>query len=338
MTDTPLGYSLNTPPETPGDVFSKPTADRAVTITKAVLQKYINDFLDPKGRYRGYLKATSSPSGLQFVTELTFDEDMKAEPNGRKTYLARFFAENTGRLPCVLIVDQGLENVDPGINAVMSRFQVGNIIYSKVAFIAKINISVMVATLKQEDTDILGSLMTNILGVMTDVVGHVIREKGQPWEVRTPLTINPGQISNVPIEGDTKTQVWTRNVDMALEYETLLTFQQEVPALTMEQPIESFIGNRTVLPEVLNLQPNQKISLGSAYQLVIRHMTYSQRLTVSDPRVALVNQEQPFFLQPRAQGKAILYILDSALPQGEDLTNDQQNKQMVLAIPFEVTR
>lgn len=334
---TPLGYTLNTPSASQRDTFSKATADRAVTITKAAVQKYINSFLDPKGKYRGFLEATSSPAGLQFVTDISYDDEMKADPNKRKTHLARFFAENTGRLPCVLIIDQGLENVDPGISAIMQGFQHGGMFRSRVAFMAKINVSIMVATLQQEDTDVLGSMMVNIMGVLSDVIGHTINEHGEKWVVRIPLVLNPGQISNVPVEGDTKTQIWTRNLDLTFEYETVLSYEQPLAPIPMP-PCAVFNKTSVPIPQFLNLVPNQKIPLGMSYPLMIRHMTIGQFLGVSDPRIALVSAEPPYILQPCAQGSALIYVVDRSLMTGEDLSNDLQNRQYITSIPFQVTR
>ena len=334
----PFGYSFNTPPETERDALKRPTADRAVTITKSATQKYINDFLNPKGRYRGYLEAMSSAHGLQFVTELSYDEEMKTDPNKRKTYLARFFAENTGRLPCVLLIDQGLEHVDPGINAIIQGFQVGDTFRCRAAHICRINLSVMVATLSQEDTDILGSQMVSIFGCMSDIVNnHMISEPDEQWVVRIPLTVAPGQISNVAVEGDTKTQVWMRNLDVVMEYETVLSFEEKLPTSKWEPPLEGFVGGQEVLPVVLNLLPNQKISLGAAYPLMIQYMRFEYTLAISDPRVALVSQEQPWQIQPRAQGKALLYVLNKKIAPLEDAQNHNQNQQLVISVPFEVT-
>jgi hypothetical protein len=337
MSDVPLGYTFAAPPETVKDTYRLSVADRAVTTTKSAIQKYIMDFLSPKGQYRQYLEATSSPQGLQFVTELTYDEEMKASPNKRRIYLARFFAENTGRLPSVLLIDQGLEYVSPGITSLVSGFQIGDKFRSNVSFFCHINLSVLVASLSQEDTDTLGTLMLSIFGTLPDVVNnHIISAPGERWEVRIPLVLQAGQISNIPVENDPKTQVWTRSLEMALDYETIIPIEEKVRAYM--PPMQEFHNQTNIPPIVRNLVPNQKIPLGSSYPLIIDYLRFEYSVGTSDPRIATVTTEQPFLLQPRGQGQALLLIRDRRIAANELTHQNMKNPQLLLEIPFEVTR
>jgi len=313
-------------------------ADKAVTIAKSALQKYIDSFLNPAGANRKYFTSSLSPVGLQFVTDLTYDDQMKTSPNLRKTYLARFFAENVGRLPSILIIDTGVEVLDSGINDLVSAYQ--NTDGSWEGFLCsylKISLSVTTATLSEEDTSTLSTMISLMMNPLSTIINQgVIRDPEALWEFRLPLSgVTVGQASSVQIEGDTKTTVWTRAIDMVCEFETQIGIKIPPPTYTAPQPV---IGqNGKPIPRFLNLVPNQEIPLGSGYPLLIEGMLLNYYLGVSDPSVALVTSEPPYVLQPKRQGKCLLLVIDRSEKME---TGDTRNKSVcyITDVPFTIVR
>lgn len=330
----PLGYVFDGAALNQEDIYLKhQMADKAVTVTKAAIQNYIDSFFNPHGVNRGYLSSTASPIGLQFVTELTYDEQMKADPNLRKIYLARFFAENVGRLPSVLIIDSGIEYIDTGINDLTAaKVNAKGMWQGHMTSQMKITLSVTTATLSEEDTDTISTMLMAIFGPLPMVVnGFIISQPDANWELRLPISgINIGQGASVPIEGDTKSSVWTRAIDFTCEFETHILLQ--TPMRTFAPPVE--LG--TPLPQVLNLVENQAIPLGFPYPLFIDHMSFGYNLRISDPTVATVTLDAPWILQPRKQGQALLLIVAPSSEPLSDGINPPAN--LILDIPFQVTR
>lgn len=336
----PLGYTLTPPPGTLKEAYVEyRMVDKAVTIVKSAVQRYIDSFLNPNGSNRKFFTSALSPVGLQFVTDLTYDDQMKTSPNLRRTYLARFFAENIGRLPSILIIDTGVEIVDPGINELIGTSMSSDGSWEGfLASIMKVSVSTTVATLSEEDTSTLATMITTMISPMATVINNcAIHDPDSPWEVRLPMTgITLGQASSVNIEGDTKTTVWTRAVDMVCEFETQIGLKQS-PFTFSTPPIVTVGSNGIPIPRFMNLLPNQEIQLGAAYPLFVEGMLDRYYLGVSDPSVALVTSEPPYVLQPRAQGKSLLLVIDRSANADNSL-NREKSSCYVTDIPFMVVR
>jgi hypothetical protein len=313
--------------------------DKAVTIVKSALQQYYDSFLNPNGVNRKFFTSSLSPVGLQFVTDLTYDDQMKTSPNLRKTYLARFFAENIGRLPSILIIDTGVEIVDPGINELVSATMNADGSWEGyLCSLMKVSVSTTVATLSEEDTSTLATMISTMISPLATVINNcAIHDPDTPWEVRLPMTgLTLGQASSVNIEGDSKTTVWTRALDMVCEFETQIGLKQH--PFTYLPPAAAEVGRNGVpLPRFLNLAEGQQIPLGSAYPVLVDGMLDRYYLGVSDPSVALVTSEPPYFIQPKAQGKALLLVIDRSAP-AENASTRSKSSGYVTDVPFLVVR
>lgn len=336
----PLGYSIIPPPGTLKEAFiDYRMVDKAVTVVKSAVQQYIDSFLNPNGVNRKYLTSSVSPVGCQFVTDLTYDDEMKTSPNLRKTYLARFFAENIGRLPSILLIDTGIEILDPGINdLVAANVNVDGSWEGYLLSLMKVSLSITTATLSEEDTSTLSTMLSIMVSPLATIINnYILKDQMSQWEVRLPLTgMTLGQASSVQIEGDTKTTVWTRALDMTCEFEA--QFGIKIPPYVYAPPLIPSIGRTgKPIPTFLNLQPNQEISLGSAYPLLIEGMLLDYYLGVSDPSVALVTSEPPYLLQPKAQGRSLLLVIDRTANADNGL-NMKKSNCYVTDIPFIIVR
>ena len=158
-----------------------------------------------------------------------------------------------------------------------------------------------------------------------------------PWEVRLPLSgMTLGQASSVTIEGDSKTTVWTRSVELACDFEAYIGIKQLPQSYVL--PAESSIGENGRKPNILNLRSNQEIPLGSPYPLLIEGMALNYYLGVSDPRIALVTSEPPYILQPKAQGQCLLLINDRNINMDMMDTNPKKVSCCVADVSFVVVR
>lgn len=335
----PLGYTLVPPMGTISEGYTDyRMVDKAVTLVKSAVQQYIDSFLNPNGINRRYMTSSVSPVGLQFVTDLTYDDQMKTSPNLRKTYLARFFAENIGRLPSILLIDTGVEFMDAGLNDLISADMHAD--GSWEGFLLsymKVSLSITTATLSEEDTSNLSTMLAMMVSPLATIVNNaIIRDPESHWEVRLPLSgMSLGQASSVTLEGDTKTTVWTRTLDLACEFEATIGLRQ--PPLVYVPPLVPIVGgNGKPIPRFFNLRPNQEIPLGTAYPLLVEGMLIRYYLGVSDPSVALVTSDPPYMIQPRSQGKALLLVIDRSADAENTLSG--KNASYVTDIPFIVTR
>jgi len=313
--------------------------DKAVTIVKSAVQQYIDSFLNPTGVNRKFLTSSMSPVGMQFVTDLTYDDQMKVSPNLRKTYLARFFAENIGRLPSILLIDTGVEIIDPGINElVKASINADGSWEGFLVSYMKVTLSITTATLSEEDTSTLSTMISMMITPLATVINnYIIQDPDSGWEVRLPLSgMNLGQATSVTIEGDTKTTVWTRSLDLTCEFEA--QFGIKMPLLHYAPPPLEIIGATSqVIPRFLNLTPNQEIPLGMAYPLLIDGMLFQYYLGVSDPNIALVTSEPPYMIQPISQGRALLLVIDRTA-NADTGADRYKSSCYVTDIPFTIVR
>lgn len=337
----PLGYSIEEVPSSQKESYNLRVADKAVTIVKSAIQNYIDSFLSPTGVNRGYITSLSSPQGMQYVTELTYDEEMKTSPNLKKTYLAKFFAENPGKVPSILLIDQGQDYVDTGISELVGAtldYQEPRMWVGIFQFVCRVSLSINVTTLSEENTEDITTLLMLMFGPLADAVNnHIINSEDSSWEVRIPLIpFSASGLTNIPIEGDTKTQVWSRAIDMAFEFETSLYLKE--PTLKFAPPLTTLIGNtEVIIPRFLNLSPNQNIQLGYPYTLLIENMTFDYTLGTSDPNIALVTSTPPYILQPRRQGKCLLLVYSTANKTVDIPFENQPSKNLLMDVPFNVT-
>jgi len=112
------------------------------------------------------------------------------------------------------------------------------------------------------------------------------------------------------IEGDTKTTVWTKSLELACDFENHIGIEMPMDTYVMREP--TYNQNGRPMPRFLNLVPNQGIPLGMAYPLYIEDMLTDYFLGVADPSVALVTSEPPYLLQPKKQGATLLLVQDRA--------------------------
>jgi len=325
-------------PESLQETYREQVVDKAISICKSAIHKYLDSFLSPYGSNRNYIRSTVSSEGLQYVTDVTYDEEMKTSPNIRKTHLARFFAENSGKLPSIMIIDQGMESENAGINSLVEGFAFGNRWRGTSIFIGKVSLALNVATYSEEDTTTLSQLILYIVDTLSDAVNNkIIRNASSRWEVRLPMAgITSGQLTNVAVEGDTKSQVWMRSIDLQVEIETHASVELPVPQLV--QPVTGVVGQQIGVPgpTVMNLAPNQQIKIGEPFQLFIVNLLKSQYLGVSDPNICSVTSDVPWIISPRRVGNCLLYIFDSVGDGTQDLKTGRR-KNLVMDIPFRVS-
>jgi hypothetical protein len=242
-------------------------------------------------------------------------------------------------LPSILLIDTGIEILDPGLNELIGASM--NTDGSWEGFLLslmKVSLSVTTATLSEEDTSTLATMISLMITPLATVINNcILHDPESQWEVRLPLTgMTLGQASNVNIEGDTKTTVWTRSLEMVCEFEAVIGLKQD--PYTYAPPLIPIIGsNHKPIPRFYNLIPNQEIPLGASYPLLIEGMLPEYYLGVSDPSVALVTSEPPYMIQPKAQGRSLLLVIDREVPAdgGLDIT---QSSCYVTDVPFIIVR
>ena len=177
MAETPPqdGYIFRAAPKSVQEAVSRASHDRIKSITKQAVQHYIQEFLDTTGGKRSITEAVGSLSQL-FITDT---DTLTTDPTLRPTQLARYFNDIRARLPAILIVDSGMEWVDPGLNVLDQATGFGE----KGAFgqnlkwqgqfplTFNIPITIIAAAGDQESADALGSFLTLVFGPLRNISG-----------------------------------------------------------------------------------------------------------------------------------------------------------------------
>jgi len=163
MADTPPadGYIFRAAPRSVQEAVSRASHDKIKSITKQAIQHYIQGFMDTDGIKRSITESVGSLSKL-FITDT---DTLTTDPTLRPTQLARYFNDIKARLPAILIVDSGMEWVDPGLNVMDHATHIGErgefgqpkLWQGQFPLTFNIPITIICAAGDQESADALGS-------------------------------------------------------------------------------------------------------------------------------------------------------------------------------------
>ncbi len=318
MADTPPqdGYIFRAAPKSVQEAVSQVSHDRIKSITKQAIQHYIQAFLNTDGVKRSITEAVGSLSQL-FVTDT---ETLTTDPTLRPTQLARFFNDIKARLPAILIVDSGMEWVDPGLNVLDHATNLGDrgefgqatMWQGQFPLTFNIPITIIVAAGDQESADALGSFLTLVFGPLRNISGgNRITgrdDKGDTWEVRLPLTFTPSPTTNSAINDDPKDSVWAMTIDLLVQYEDRIILEQEMAQvalpMTPKPNTADLAGDLSPIIEF----PDE-IKLNEINQIRVTQLQNRQRIVLSDGNIATFDPET-LFVTARRLGSFEIQIQD----------------------------
>ncbi len=318
MADTPPtdGYIFRAAPKSIQEAVSRASHDRIKSITKQAIQHYIQAFMDTDGVKRSITEAVGGLSKL-FITDT---DTLTTDPTLRPTQLARYFNDIRARLPAILIVDSGMEWVDPGLNVLDQATQLGDrgefgqplMWQGQFPLTYNIPITVIAAAGDQESADALGSFLTLVFGPLRNISGGQRitgrDDKGDTWEVRLPLTFTPSPTTNSAINDDPKDSVWAMTIDLLVQYEDRIILEQEMAQVAFPstaKPGQSDLAS--------NLSPiiefPDEIKLNEINQIRVTQLQDRQRVVLSDGNIATFDPET-LFVTARRLGDFEIQIQD----------------------------
>lgn len=312
----PEGYIFRAAPRSVQEAVSQASHDRIKSITKQAIQYYIEQFMDTSGVKRSITEAIGSISKL-FIT----DKDiLVTDPTLRQTQLARYFNDIRERLPAILIIDSGMEWVDPGLNVLdhVTNFgpkgQLGQptLWQGQFPLTYNIPISIVAAAGDQESADALGSLLTLFFGPMRNIGGGSRisgrLDKGDTWEVRLPLTFSPSPTTNSAINDDPKDSVWAMTIDMLVQFEDRITLQQEIPQIAFPPTSRVNIADLAeTLAPIIHFPDSMKIY--SSAQILVTQIQDNQKIILSNGNLATFDPEN-LLVTARRLGKFQIQVVD----------------------------
>jgi hypothetical protein len=320
------GYIFRAAPQSVQEAVSRASHDRIKSITKMAIQHYIEGFLNTDGIKRSITEAVGSLSRL-FVTDT---DTLTTDPTLRPTQIARYYQDIRERMPAILIIDSGMEYVDPGLNVIDhatswgEQSEAGQPLQWQGQFPLTYNIPITIicAATDQESADALGSFLTLVFGPLRNLSGGQRitgrDDKGDSWEVRLPLQFTPSPTTNSPIADDPKDSVWAMTIDMVVQYEDRIILQQEMaevlfPPVAAPQTVGGSLSE-TLVP-IIDFP--DEIKLNENYQIRVTQLQDRQRIVLSGGNIATFDPES-LILSAKRLGCFEIQVLDRRKRQPAD--------------------
>jgi len=324
QTNPEKGYIFKAAPKSIQEAVSRASHDRIKSITKQAIQHYIEQFLNTTGVKRSITEAVGSLSKL-FITDT---DTLTTDPTLRPTQLARYYQDIRERLPAILIVDSGMEYVDPGLNVIDHATSWGEQTalgtptkwQGQFPITFNIPITIICAAADQESADALGAFLCLVFGPLRNLSGGQRitgrDDKGDTWEVRLPLDFVPSPTTNSAIADDPKDSVWAMTIDLLVQYEDRIILEQEMAEVVFDAG--NFVVGDSNLNE--NLSPiidfPDEIRLNESHQIRVTQLQDRQRIVLSDGNIATFDPES-LILTPRKLGHFEIQVLDRRHRQPE---------------------
>ncbi len=318
MADTPPkdGYIFRAAPKSVQEAISQASHDRIKSITKQALQHYIEQFLNTDGVRRSITEAVGSLSQLFITDKNTLTTDTTLRP----TQLARYFNDIREQLPCILIIDSGMEWVDPGLNVldnathIGERGDLGQPMFWQGQFPLTYNIpiSIIAAAGDQESADALGSFLTLVFGPLRNISGGTRitgrDDKGDTWEVRLPMTFTPSPTTNSAINDDPKDSVWAMTIDLLVQFEDRILLKQEMAQVAFPATPQTGVADLSGdMPPIIEFP--EQVKLNEINQIRVTQLQNRQRIVLSDGNVATFDPET-LFVTARRLGSFEIQVQD----------------------------
>jgi hypothetical protein len=320
----PKGYIFRAAPQSVQEAVSRASHDRIKSITKQAIQHYIEQFMNTTGVKRSITESVGSLSKL-FITDT---DTLTTDPTLRPTQLVRYYQDIRERLPAVLIVDSGMEYVDPGLNTIDNATswgeegELGNPLKWQGQFPITFNIPITIicAAADQESADALGAFLCLVFGPLRNLSGGQRitgrDDKGDTWEVRLPLDFVPSPTTNSAIADDPKDSVWAMTIDLLVQYEDRIILEQEMADVAFNA--RNFTTGEYDLST--NLSPiidfPDEIKLHENYYIRVTQLQDRQRIVLSDGKIATFDPES-LLLTPKKLGCFEIQVLDRRHRQSE---------------------
>jgi len=341
----------------PKDTFAKPKArsldgarklyspDKIKLLVKSKVQEYVQSFFDKTGANFELLQAVS-PRFINYNIDRSFDP--ATDPTQRRLQIARYFNELRGILPCILVVDSGIDP-DPQTIGLISEAKIINGEWNGAFPVTKwLPLTVLAGARDVEEVDDISSVLSLMFNELRNVGGgnyiHGRQESGETWEVVLP---NEGVAVTSPIEiaiaDDPIDKIWYVQLTMKIYFETVVRIKSPIPSFQGLSPVinlgldipqgisptpvpsqlySTYINNRQQLVydiyRPVIIAPDT-LSVNSQTTLLLQNFQDHYRIFLSDPQIATLSPS--LVLTPRRPGTVAIRVYDPTRASQPDVKN-----------------
>jgi len=296
--------------------------DKIKTLTKLKVQEYIESFFTETGVNHDLLSAVS-PRFLHYNTDKSFDP--QTDPTERRLQIARYFAELKNVLPCILIVDGGI-NVVPGNLGLLGSATISEGVWrGDYPIFRRIPMAIVAAARDVEEADEMAGLISLMFNELRNLAcGNHIRGKQdelERWVITLPNgPVDVGALSETEVPGDPIEKIWFTETIIDVFYEDILSIKSEI-GVTVDEGSSVAGGHATTGGSLVNESNSQTgpatipcivssdtVSINSQEQIVVQNFQDRYKVILSDSTVATISAD--LMLSPRAFGKVTIKIID----------------------------
>jgi hypothetical protein len=301
------GEILKRPARTAAEAKRYFSPDKIKTLTKRVIQSYVESFFTGANMS---IMSSISPSSVNFNIDKSFDQ--KLDPTQRKLQIARYFNELRNVLPAILIMDGGVIPVSNNIGQLGSQTLRGNEWYGYYPVIRAIPITVVAAARSVEEADEMSALLSLIFNELRNISGGSYmtgnKEEGETWVIHLPNEpVEVSGISDTEVPGDPVEKIWHAEAVLAsVLYEDVVAIKRQVSDLQFGGVVVNSPNMLdTLLPEIVI---PDVISLNQQITILVTNMKDNYRVVLSDSKIATLNYQM--LLTPRRPGPLTIKVVD----------------------------
>jgi hypothetical protein len=331
----------------PKDTFVRPQADsvdsarklyspdKIKLLTKSQIQLYIQSFFDRDGTNFNLLQAVS-PRFINYNIDKSFDP--ATDPTQRRLQVARYFNELRGILPCILVVDAGV-NPDPQTIGLVSEAAAISGNWNGIFPVTRwLPLTIIAGARDLGEVDDLASVLSLMFNELRNIAGGSAitgrAEAGETWVISLPnggvAITSPSELA---IADDPIDKIWYVQATINVYFETAIRLKAPLPEFTELVPfIDTSIGRPieerpvpiiNVLYGATRPQKGKQvfdaykpviigpdsISVNSQTTLLLQNFQEHYTIFVSDPTIATLSPD--LVLTPRRPGTVAIRIFDT---------------------------
>lgn len=330
MGNIPAGYSPRPRPNSLGQARKLFSNDKIKNLTKLKVQQYIESFfkklsntsVNPYQSQYGIgdnnsLLQIISPKFLNYNIDKSFDPQL--DPTQKKMQIARYFNELRGIVPCILVLDGGVEPVPQTIGLISDSMMVHGSWSGRYPITRKINLSILAAARDQDEADEMSGVISLMFNELRNIAGGSYisgnAEQGETWVIALPNQgVSVSSLDQLDIEGDPIEKIFYSNADIEVFFEDVIGVQQELPAIQSPWPAGDNLGSSINFGQGIAAadQPqiiiSDTVSINAQPTVFIRNFRDTFRLVLSDSSIATLSYTMA--LTPRKLGKVKLQVVD----------------------------
>ncbi len=295
-------------PRSVAEAVSLDSHDRIVSIAKTALQSYIASFMDTNGINR-HITETVSRQALQYVTDKSLANS--PDPYYKPTQLARMFNDIRQAVPAILVIDSGLDWIEPGLGGGFERASVKDGKWQGwYRIIADIPVVVAVVSQDVETT----TFLQNVLAIFfkqlrREAGGNRMFKEGDTWEVRLPTNFSATVGAATNVANDPRDQLWAATIELVLQAEDLFCVEKQIVRTEIDGGVVNEPNLASKYPPIIDIPEAVRIQDGP-FMAVISQLNDNHRIVISNPQVATIDV-QAMLVTPQRTGSFDLMVIDT---------------------------